>query len=1123
MIMKAHYILFALVALTSAACSKTKEQPEANGIQMTFRAYQEGSQGTKTTIQNGGTQVYWEPADEIKVFFNGTSSRFVSQNTEEATVADFSGALNILIGSNEGTNSTTKIFGLYPYREDAVSDGSSVTTTLPAEQTGRAGSFAKNTHISLAATNANSVNLGFYNVTGGLRFSLIHEGIKSVTFEGNNGENIAGKVKIAFADGRPLIQDISEGKSRITLTVPDGETFQTSQWYYFAAIPGALDNGFKMTFYKDGEYAVFTSDKAVSIKRGIFGSLTTPDKDLEWEVDEREALIAIYNALDGDHWLDNTNWCSDKPLNQWYGVGTNGSGRVVTLILGWNNLQGHFPVAICNLAHLVTFSFDGNFGLTGSIPNEISELKALRYFTIQGSGMDGDLPDSMRELTKLQTLCIHRENNPFPIPSFIGSLKNLKTLSLWGVNSSIPVGFYELPHLTHLDLGGSFEGSILTGIGSLQQAQYISITAEGGNHGSIPAEIGNLKNLKSLQIFAGLTGQIPEEIGELTNLVTLALYNNSLSGPIPSTIGNCTSLKSLQLDNNNISGPVPSSLKNCSNLKDCYLDNNCLSGEIPDLSELNNLNGFRIGYNNFNGTYPSWMLRHPGLKHSWGINALGNSFSFASSEITAPDDCLEGLNGDKIDLKDIYSSNKYTILYVPSGPNSDYLFDSVKRIYEMNKNKGVEVITFYNPSDKEKALLYENELNIGWKSVLGDKLCFQCGSFLYSYMCYPVPLTPHLTLVDNSGHVVSTSFVFDNDVERIINNELDDIPDNIYCSSDYSIDGVVTPLCVSSQGAGIPIVIMGDGFSDRQIESGLYLEKAQQAVDALFTENVFKSNKELFSIYCVNVVSRSEGYDYSGQALGTGFGDGTHVYGNDYKVMQYAKKALPETKLDDALVIVLMNKDDYAGTCYMYSPVKGDYGQGLSIAYFPISSDTDTFNGVVSHEAGGHGFAKLADEYAYDSMGAISADAIASTKVKEPYGWWKNVDFTSDPTQVKWSQFLSDDRYAAENLGCFEGGLTYSLGIWRPTENSIMRYNTGGFNAPSRYAIWYRIGKLAYGESWDGSYEDFVTYDHVNRTPAAIQLCHEHARSQRLAKPLPQLAPPVVIDHSWRDVLSKAK
>ena len=89
--MNARYILFAVAALTLAACSKTNEQPEPEGIQMTFRAYQEGSQGTKTTVQDGGTQVYWEPADEIKVFFKSSSGRFVSQNTELAGVADFSG------------------------------------------------------------------------------------------------------------------------------------------------------------------------------------------------------------------------------------------------------------------------------------------------------------------------------------------------------------------------------------------------------------------------------------------------------------------------------------------------------------------------------------------------------------------------------------------------------------------------------------------------------------------------------------------------------------------------------------------------------------------------------------------------------------------------------------------------------------------------------------------------------------------------------------------------------------------------------------------------------------------------------------------------------------------------
>ena len=77
-----------------------------------------------------------------------------------------------------------------------------------------------------------------------------------------------------------------------------------------------------------------------------------------------------------------------------------------------------------------------------------------------------------------------------------------------------------------------------------------------------------------------------------------------------------------------------------------------------------------------------------------------------------------------------------------------------------------------------------------------------------------------------------------------------------------------------------------------------------------------------------------------------------------------------------------------------------------------------------------------------------------------------------------------------------------------------MRYNTGGFNAPSRYAIWYRINKLAYGEGWTGTYEDFVEYDSVNRTPAAVA---RRKAKNYVEKPLPPLAPPVVVGHSWRE------
>ena len=54
-------------------------------------------------------------------------------------------------------------------------------------------------------------------------------------------------------------------------------------------------------------------------------------------------------------------------------------------------------------------------------------------------------------------------------------------------------------------------------------------------------------------------------------------------------------------------------------------------------------------------------------------------------------------------------------------------------------------------------------------------------------------------------------------------------------------------------------------------------------------------------------------------------------------------------------------------------------------------------------------------------MGAITENEKASINAQATYGWWKNVDFKIDPSQVKWSQFIYDNRYANENIGCYEG------------------------------------------------------------------------------------------------------
>ena len=225
---------------------------------------------------------------------------------------------------------------------------------------------------------------------------------------------------------------------------------------------------------------------------------------------------------------------------------------------------------------------------------------------------------------------------------------------------------------------------------------------------------------------------------------------------------------------------------------------------------------------------------------------------------------------------------------------------------------------------------------------------------------------------------------------------------------------------------------------------------------------------------------------------------------------------LIDDDMDEALIIVVMNSDAYAGTCYMYWPnVVDGYGNGLTISYFPLGTDDVMLAGLICHEAGGHGFAKLADEYAYEHMGTISSSTVSEHRIQQDnWGWWKNVDFTSDPAQVRWSYFLEDERYANQGLGVFEGGLTYWSGVWRPTYKSIMLQNTGGFNAPSREAIYYRINKLAYGTDWKYDYETFVEFDEASRKRSSAD---QKTRANYVERTYEPTAPPVVINRSWRE------
>lgn len=400
-------------------------------------------------------------------------------------------------------------------------------------------------------------------------------------------------------------------------------------------------------------------------------------------------------------------------------------------------------------------------------------------------------------------------------------------------------------------------------------------------------------------------------------------------------------------------------------------------------------------------------------------------------------------------------------------------------------------------------------------TAIGQQAFYNCTNLKEIY-CYAItpPALEYYVFDDGSViHVPDESVqAYQNDPRWGAYNILG-LNEEIYTSKDYSSDGEVVLLQQATEGKGIDVIIMGDAYSDRQIASGFYEEDMTAAIDHLFSEEPYKSFRHLFNVYLINAVSAHEGYGYGDTAFSGYFGDGTHVGGDDQKVLNYSLQAISEERMDEALIIVIMNRRYYAGTCWMYYPAAGDYGNGVSISYFPYET-REQLRSIILHEAGGHGFSKLADEYSYESYGAIPEDVIEQNIYLEQFGWYKNVDYTSNRSLVKWSHFLDDSRYNYDGLGVYEGGCTYWSGVWRPTEYSNMRHNEGGFNAPSREAIYTRIHKLAYGESWQYDYEDFVKYDAINRKSAAAM-----SMTYRTTEEFTPLHEPIVVNKSWRDIV----
>ena len=288
MINNRHAYLAAALLLSIGSCSQLVESEyldeSPGGDKVIVEATFGDSAETRTSFQ--GTEykvIYWNPGDEINLFYGSmTKSRFTSTMTEASASASFEGSLSAATGSSEQGVTTQTFWGVYPYDEDNTCDGEGVTLKIKGVQTSSPNSFGKGMNPSVA--NSSGLSLSFYNVGGWFVFSVTESGITSVTFSGNAGEDIAGKVRVTMdSSGKPVPEVVEgEGLKTITVTPEEGDAFLPNTEYCFTVIPQTLAEGFTFTMYKGNQVAVRNSAKSLSFERSYFTRRTGLDSGLTW-------------------------------------------------------------------------------------------------------------------------------------------------------------------------------------------------------------------------------------------------------------------------------------------------------------------------------------------------------------------------------------------------------------------------------------------------------------------------------------------------------------------------------------------------------------------------------------------------------------------------------------------------------------------------------------------------------------------------------------------------------------------------------------------------------------------------------------------------------------------------
>lgn len=298
----------------------------------------------------------------------------------------------------------------------------------------------------------------------------------------------------------------------------------------------------------------------------------------------------------------------------------------------------------------------------------------------------------------------------------------------------------------------------------------------------------------------------------------------------------------------------------------------------------------------------------------------------------------------------------------------------------------------------------------------------------------------------------------------------------------YYEDRQVVRLQSSGKGRGVHLVFMGDGYTEGDMKAGKgkYETDMRAGMEHFFSVYPYSEYRDYFDVWMVAAVSQEAGMsEKGGTTVNTVFktvwdGGRSTAISCNYTIVQNYTRAMqnhPEAgnpSQNNITVVMPINRNVYAGTCLMWT-------SGYSISMCPVGP---YYGNILVHEAGGHGFAKLHDEYIFYNF-SILADR---PEAKEQLGYLKelkklghraNADLHGNIEETSWAGFAGNPKYSM--VDTWEGAL-FAKDIWRPERFSCMDDNRLYFNAPSRWAQVKRTLELA-GVPY--SFEQFMEDDVV--------------------------------------------